>query len=253
MKKKGSITVEAALVIPIFALAMLTLAFVMRLVYVDETMKNSLSHTANNISQYAYLYKKTGLQGVVNSGNNAMEHSAIGAEKQKEVVLKGLSEFNKIQTQENVDLGDISQINSSASNINDFASLVTTVRENPGKEAIMLLCAVGNAFKGNVSSFIYEGISKYLFLMDIGNDSESYEEKLNKMNLVDAGGNKVDPKDALNFEGTTFNNGSDIIIELQYNVKIPFPLISKKVFPMKAKAHVKGWDASGPAGEAGGE
>ncbi|MBD7910126.1 TadE/TadG family type IV pilus assembly protein [Clostridium cibarium] len=241
-RNKGSITVEAALVVPIFALAMLTLAFIMRLVYIDETMKNSLSHTANNISEYSYLYERSGLKDIASSASTAMGDSADKVEEQKKVVLEALSKFNKIQTQEDVQMGDIAEINAQMQGNSDLGNLMNTVKDNPGKEGIMILCAIGNSYKDKAAAAVCENISKYLFLMDLGNDKESSEDKLGKMNLVDAGGNKVsNVKDALNFEGTTFNNGEDIVIQVQYNVKVPFPLISKKVFHMKHKARVKAW------------
>lgn len=226
--KKGSITVEASLVIPIFALAMLTLAFVMRLVYIEETMKNSLNHVANNVSQYSYLYKKIGLQELAENTGTAMTSSEEEAKNQKTVILEGFSKINEVQTQETVDAGNISDITTYLQSGGDFETLMNKVKGDPKKEALMLMFAVGNKYKDDVAKAIYEGITKKMFLMDLD------ESKLNKMNLVDG-------VDSLDFEGSTFNNGKDIKLVLTYKVKIPFPLISKKVFNMRSQVRVKSW------------
>src|SRR5476649_1681739 len=97
IRNKGSITVEAALVVPIFAMCMITLAFFMKLVYIQETMQNSLNHTANSISQYSYLYSKSGLQDYVRRIDDASNQSVELVEKQKEDLLNAIGMLNSFE------------------------------------------------------------------------------------------------------------------------------------------------------------
>lgn len=226
--KIGSITVEAALVIPIFALAMLTLAFIMRLVYIDETIKNSLNHVANNVSQYSYLYKKMGLQGIVDNADAAMTSSAAKAEEQKKVIMEGFPKINEFQTQKVVESEYASDITADLQAGGGFEATMDRAKGDAKKEGLMLMFAIGNEYKDDVSGAVYEGITKKMFLMDLD------ESELDKMDLVNG-------KDSLDFTGSDFDNGKDIKLVVKYKVKIPFPLIVKSEFDMKTQVRVLSW------------
>jgi hypothetical protein len=227
-KNKGSITVEAALVIPIFAFAMLSLAFVMRLVYIDETMENSLNHVANNVAQYSYLYKECGMMELVDNADSAMENSAAKAEEHKKVIMEGFPKINEFQTKDVVDSGYVKDITADLNSGGGFEAVMDRVKGDAKKEGLMLLFAIGNEYKSGLGETVYKGITKKMFLMDID------EDKLNKMNLV--GG-----VESLDFTGCDFKKGKDITVVVSYKVKIPFPFIEKKEFAMKNKVRVLSW------------
>lgn len=59
--QKGSITVEAALVLPIFLCAVISIAFLIKAVFVHEVIQHAISETANELSTYSYLLSASGM------------------------------------------------------------------------------------------------------------------------------------------------------------------------------------------------
>lgn len=61
MKKRlrGSLTVEAALVLPIFLIAVLTMIYIIKILFIHETVQYSLNETANEMATYAYILEKS--------------------------------------------------------------------------------------------------------------------------------------------------------------------------------------------------
>ena len=58
--KKGSVTVEAAIILPLFIIAVLTIGYTIKLIETEEAVINGAADEARYISAYAYI-EKTGL------------------------------------------------------------------------------------------------------------------------------------------------------------------------------------------------
>ena len=60
--KKGSITVEAAIILPMFIIAVLTISYTIKLIEAEECVINGVAYVAIHVAAYAYN-EKTGLGG----------------------------------------------------------------------------------------------------------------------------------------------------------------------------------------------
>jgi len=60
----GSITVEAAIILPIFICAVMTIGMFSRIYYVNEIMHHALTETANELSNISYVYHASGIYGI---------------------------------------------------------------------------------------------------------------------------------------------------------------------------------------------
>ena len=58
--KKGSITVEAAIILPMFIIAVLTISYTIKLIEAEECVINGVADEARHVAAYAYI-EKTGL------------------------------------------------------------------------------------------------------------------------------------------------------------------------------------------------
>jgi hypothetical protein len=70
--KKGSLTLEAAISLPIFMCVFLTIAFFMRVVYIQNNVQYALNGAANELSTYSYLYSVSGFQELNDSVSGEM-------------------------------------------------------------------------------------------------------------------------------------------------------------------------------------
>lgn len=60
-EKKGSLTIEASISYSIFLMIIVTILYVMRIVYVYGLVQHAVSQTAKELSMYSYLYQVAGL------------------------------------------------------------------------------------------------------------------------------------------------------------------------------------------------
>lgn len=61
---KGSVTMEASIVLSIFICVAISIAFFIKLVYTHEIMQHALNQTANEMSQLSYLYHVSGIKDI---------------------------------------------------------------------------------------------------------------------------------------------------------------------------------------------
>lgn len=70
--KRGSVTVEAAIILPLFIIAFLTISYTIKLIETEEDVVNSMTDEARYIAAYAYI-EKTGT-GIKNRIENRIEN-----------------------------------------------------------------------------------------------------------------------------------------------------------------------------------
>lgn len=59
--KKGSLTIEASISYPVFLMVIVTMLYIMRIVYVHGLVQHAVGQTAKELSMYTYIYQVTGL------------------------------------------------------------------------------------------------------------------------------------------------------------------------------------------------
>ncbi len=64
---KGSITVEAAIMLPLFIIAVMAFAFILKVYYTNEIIQNALTGASRQMSAYSLLYYKTNAEEVISS------------------------------------------------------------------------------------------------------------------------------------------------------------------------------------------
>lgn len=75
-KSEGSVTVEAAIVLPVFLCAVLTIGFLIRIFYVQEIIQHAMTETVNEMSTYSYIYYKSGLYDLQKGMEQGLEEEA---------------------------------------------------------------------------------------------------------------------------------------------------------------------------------
>ncbi len=55
--QKGALTIEASISYSIFLMIIVTILYIMRIVYAYGLMQHAVSQTAKELSMYAYLYQ----------------------------------------------------------------------------------------------------------------------------------------------------------------------------------------------------
>lgn len=80
--RKGALTVEAAIVMPLFICVILSFALFIKIVYTQSIVQHALNETANELSVYSYLYSASGAQKLHDSAKDYVEDKSKLAQEQ---------------------------------------------------------------------------------------------------------------------------------------------------------------------------
>ncbi len=266
---RGSLTIEAAIVLPMFIFVILSIMSLMKLVIAHEIIQHSISESANQLAGYSYVLNATGLKekydGVMDdviSGKgpfdeiiNNVENLKTEAENLDESIKKTSEAFQKITgkasfsvdyVQNNINnakdvidgLQDSSDsINNGTEELKDLADNVEGVIKNP--ESLIALIGYELIEKGKSFGlgFYTEKMLKYIFL-----DYEPGNDPLEKLGVV-GGINGLEFNNSKLF--SVENNGSkeyediDIVVNYKFNPKMPIPAITE--IDVVQRAVVRAW------------
>jgi len=90
MNRRGSVTVEAAVALPIFICCIVTVAFLIRVVYVQEKIQLAITNAANEMAMYSYLYEKSQVLDVVDTLRGKTRGSASAALQNSEEIYNSI-------------------------------------------------------------------------------------------------------------------------------------------------------------------
>ncbi|GKX30938.1 hypothetical protein SH1V18_34180 [Vallitalea longa] len=262
MKKvKGSLTVEAALVLPIFLMAILSIMYIMKIIYIHENIQQSLSETANELATYSYILDKSKILGAQQEiYQNASRNSSSGKNmyNRLEDLFKSIEGGNSYTYEEKkldttfVHTSNTSDLNS---NIDNFLGIITKIKgimkDNAETaygslyEMVDSLDSVLNSVKKTmVSGSLCEGISvanNYVGTKIAEKILDNYitDEQYERWYIV--GGKK-----GMNFRHSKFmldNQDIDLVVKYRINIPMPFPGIRN--IPMTQRVKVRGWTGNG--------
>jgi len=228
LRRKGSATVEALIVLPVFMVVMLTLAYIIRVFFVYSTMQSALQTVARNISSASYYYYVSGLKDYSERLGEAAQEAEDTLNSQKDTILGAVDTFSDalsaIRTNGTFSADNMNELIDQYSQIGrDLASqsgsaisLVKDVLKDPKGEVKLLLTVFAQ-------KLTYEGRKQIICLIA--------REMLNA-ELVNRSSDKMsDPyitlgldKSALNFQHTeVFGDKESLEFVVIYKVKTPAP------------------------------
>lgn len=255
-KQKGSVSVEAALVLPIFIYAFLMVWSVTNVIHAQAFIQVGINQAAKELSQYGYILAKA---GVIEWDTKNREKAEKFKTSTDDVVDKLVNFTEAIQN--GVD-GTVSETGTGSSMKEMAGSVVSGLTSSPDNfEAIMTsgnaLFSSGKTYFSNpkellsglVAVFTSEGsslvksrliaapIGKALmekYLKTMTSDPDTYLEKLGV----------VDGIDGLNFNASTlFDDGSTINLTVIYQAAIQYPFFGEQKMVFKINASTGIWGA----------
>ncbi|QUH30332.1 TadE/TadG family type IV pilus assembly protein [Vallitalea guaymasensis] len=263
MKKlKGSLTVEAAIVLPIFLMAILSIVYIIKIMYIHESIQHGLSETANELAAYSYIMDKSEILDAqqeiyktssenLNDTNENIDTFNENLENLFNIIeggnsYIGISDINKDSTFKDMyGSGNMNEY------INDCVSTISKIKEEVignASEAYKNLNDIINSvdktlhgIKGTlISRCIHDGLAVTnnfvgtKMAKNIFNDYIS-DEQYKKWYIVNG-------RDGMNFRFSRFmldDEDIDLIVKYKLDISIPFPGI--KDISMTQRVKVRGW------------
>lgn len=224
-RNRGMLTVEATISYTIFMMVVLTLLYIMRIVYAYALVQHAVSQTAKELSMYTYLYQVSGansLVGQLQSGVQAGE-AQFNADAQSVVNI-----YNTLT--DGWDDGDIDTIEGEWDNIT--------------KDPKQILKNVGSAIVGNASRDVvnasFSKIARGMMAGYIAADSDGAgaDQKLTDLQVI--GG-----LNGLDFSSSSFfEDGKTIDIVVCYTLDPILPIDLMPEMHLMNRATIQGMSGS---------
>lgn len=273
MKKKrnckGSMTVEAVLVLPIFIFAFMAFLIVTKYIYLQVVLQNAINQSAKEIARYSYIVTKVSALDFLTQGTS--EQSQQYMDSTNEYVGNIMEFFDVLQTEsENVEenLSGIqipgemevlknpanldvpgtldmleetyNKMEESVSNVggaaSELADATTSYFEDPAGLLAGLVSVVKDGARDVVRSrFIAAPISKALCKKYLPCEKGQEDLFLKKYGVENG-------VDGLNFNlSTLFEDGKSVNIVVVYTVAQEVPFFGKLEIDCKLTASTAGW------------
>lgn len=261
-RQRGSLTVEAAIVLVIFIFGYASIVSITSFIRAQMIIQYGITQAARELSSYCYLVSKTGIMddsGRINQEAGEFKKSTDNVidtvvklydavDQGTEHITNAVDEIPQNEDLESIwnsvqDAGDVTQ--------QEFQNMVTaanTLVDTSGdyfSDPKAILKGLGalakdEALSAAKSYVIAAPISKALVKKQIalyGTDAEG-RDILEKLGVV--GG-----MDGLSFVGSTlFNDGETITVQVSYSMKVRYPGFDQKKFHFIQTASTKAWGSS---------
>lgn len=195
-KQNGYLTVEAALVLPIFICAILTIGFMTKLVYTHEIVQHAINEAANEMSASSYIYYTSGIYDIDDTISNELEDKKQQSEEHIKNIATLYKELNS----------SISEIESDAKDeMMGLASLIAKTGYDKSKTVV-----------GNVL------ISHYMKKHGLN------DKRLKRLNIEE-----LDLSSSTYFNN---NEDIDVIVKYNMNIPLPIKFTNYITIVQRAKA-----------------
>ena len=268
--KDGSITVEAAIILPIFMCVMLTFGFLIKVFYVHEIFHHAITEAASEMSIFSYAYYAGGLYQLQKEIDEGLDRNAEEMEEKiksgkdyyeglkdtsqrlldrKDKTLQDLEELKGHIAENEFDAaiqllgaavedlkGSKAELQELLEALKGFQQLIGEAYENPEAELGGWLALLGKeAWKDSKTllgnALVGELIKKHLLAMG----EVDTNKKLSRLNVVDG-------VEGIDFSESSFLDGNEnIVIVIKYRLQVPLPINILGEIPMRQRVMARAW------------
>jgi len=257
-EKKGSLTVEAAIIIVLFVFGYISIVTVTDFIRAQMIIQYSIAQTAKEISGYCYILARTNLMSASGKLDEEAESAKADADSVVDTVVKlyeavdsgtenitsAVKEIPGGSVLEQMEaIGDVSEL--TKEEYNKMASAAETMMEeaenyfsNPDAILKGLLSVAKDEGFSKVKSYVLAApisrslVKSQLDAYGLNQNGEDILERLGVVNGING----------LNFRGSTlFNDGKTITVSVSYTMKVELPFFEKKEFHYIQTASTKAW------------
>ncbi|MTI47481.1 MAG: pilus assembly protein [Firmicutes bacterium] len=234
-KNKGSLTVEASIVLPFFICVILTIGFFIRIVHTHEVIQYAIDETANDIASYSYIYYSSDFFDMEKKLEESTNYPNVWNRKDDHDEIEKITEEIKRV---------INKKSHSSNSLELLFKLLSNIKEFNIEKVIEDLDTVGkieliNYIKNQVGNVIAnKQIEDYILPSFNG----SLEEKLKKLNIVTKSDNGLDLINGIDISKSRYlKENNEIEIIATYKINLPLPIDFIGDIPIIQRASTRAW------------
>ena len=247
--KKGSLTLEAAISVPIFLMVLFAVIFFIKYVYLHNMIQNAMSNSVREISSYSYIYSVTGMQEkndkLVDELN---KRGALANETITNTTSSYISSKNDLQqilntfgSMEGNPAGNFDKIADELSNIQkNIEGLNETIEKASEEGPINLFKSMAyllgqDIYEAEVKATVLEALSRSFMKKHLSFDEEDYDERLKELMVVDG-------FEGLDYSGSRLfadKKSIELVVTYTIDTKISFGLLPD--IEITQRSTIEGW------------
>lgn len=222
MNEKGSLTVEATIVLPVFMIAVFLVINVMNILMLHNRIQFAINASAHELASYSYVYSVTGIKSAVETMESAGDPYTSKIDETSNNILECLDAIQNLNSVE--DIGNVKE--SGQKSVESVKDLLSDPKGTLIGAGYIAAEKVIYEAQSAVGKTVIQGLTKKY----IKQGTQSEDEYLTKHG-VDEG------YKGLNFSGTTIYNDTHhkmVDVVVQYDIN----LLSFKAVIDTPKLHV---------------
>lgn len=246
---KGSVTVEAAVILPIIMSLVLCFIFLIKLVHTHVTIQHALNDTANQIATYSYLYSASGLQEIHYSTKEKLEDKGSQAEKDMELMSESWDAFNEISgtMQKSGSFSSTDNLKQTLKSISGSGSstvqmlkgiseLAKRAAANPKDEVISIGSLLGSSLLEDGKSLVIQPVIGYMLCRNLENGEDRDADSVLRQLSVADGIAGLDLSDS-----TIFKDTKTVDLSVKYKLKLLLPVNILPDIYISQRSAVRAW------------
>lgn len=246
-KCKGSLTVESAIIMPVFICVILSFALFIKIVYTQCIIQHAINETANELAVYSYLYSVSGIQKLHDDAKDKLEEKSKLAQEQindtVEVinVLSNAKEIigNNKDTDIDTLVSDIKEIkelsNEALEKGKELKEKLETALKNPKDQVISFASLLAQGAFEDLKGALASPIIRFMCKKHIETGQIDADSRLKSLGVVDG-------LSGLDFSETRIlsdKENIDIIVRYKVEPALPINYLPNLYFVQRAK--VRAW------------
>ncbi len=248
---RGSLTVEAAVIMPFFICVILSFAFFIKIVYTQSILQHAINETANELSVYSYLYSASGAQKYHDDTMDYLEEKSKTAQSQINDTIEavGALENTKESLEKTADhlenpnfdelMGDLEENKEFLKkNVSDAKKLKETLEnaiKNPKQEIISFATLLAQGAFEDLKGALASPVIRIMCRKHLATESLDADKRLKSLGIREG-------LDGLDFSETKIlydKENIDIIVRYKVDIGLPINLLPDLYFVQRA--NVRAW------------
>lgn len=238
---KGSATIEATIVLPMLLIVLFSLAYIIRIFFIYNTMQDALSEVGRRYGNMSYFYHVTGLKDYSDALNTAADEAETTLSGQQDTLVNAFDSFNDMVSGgsgQAVSTDSIMAVLDNADDLSqassDVSELVRTIIADPKTELRMVITIFARKLNYNITN-------ELVSLMARGSLGKELGKRLNT----------DDPTSVLGIEGglmgidfnqtSIFGDSESMEFVVSYTVKAPVVFMFTPSIKLSNRVKIIAW------------
>jgi hypothetical protein len=247
--RRGSVTVEAAIALPVFLCMIISIVFIIKLVYTHELIQHALIETADEMASTSYIYHVSGIQDINDSLREGMQGRAQIFKDQLSTVFDTYISINNLEGSKAGIPGNLEEtadlINNARENFDRMVDSANSTASSPLDELKNIACLIASGAFSDIKTELFTPVTRLYMKKYLTT------EAITDVDLRLKGLNIHNGFKGLDFTESSFLDNADenIDIIVRYSIRLPVPI---KILPelvivqrASARAWTGGDEASG--------